>query len=282
MDRTTRSLLFGTGGIPKRTPPLRSTVDGIGRIAEVGLECMEVEFVQGVKMSPATASQVREAAQKAGVRLTAHGPYAINLNSADPVKVQESKERILQTARRGKECGAESIVFHAGFYGDAGPKEAHRMIKVALAEIMEELRKEKLSLSVRTELTGKVTDYGSLEEVLRIASEIPGVAPCLDFAHLHARTGRFNTYAELTSVLDIVETELGRVALDSLHAHVSGIEYAKHGEKKHLPLQESDFHYVELLRAFKDRSVKGFIICESPDEVKEDDALLLQRSFQSL
>ncbi len=46
MDR----LLFGTGGTPL-SAAARSTVDGIKRIAELGLGCMEIEFVRGGKMN---------------------------------------------------------------------------------------------------------------------------------------------------------------------------------------------------------------------------------------
>lgn len=279
-NHTVTSLNFGTGGTPNSTPAPRSTLNGIARIAELGLDCMEIEFVQGVRMSPPTAAQVKQAALQRGVRLTAHGPYAINLNSADAVKVKESKDRIRQTALVGKSCGAESIVIHAGYYGEAAPEATRQAVKAALTEVMDGLRSEKVSLWVRIESTGKVTDFGTLDEVLQLASEIPGLAPCLDFAHLHARTGRYNSYGEFVSVLDAVESKLGRGALDNLHVHVSGIAYAKHGESKHIPLQESDFNYEGLMRAFRDREVKGFVICESPN--LEDDALLLQRTFQSL
>jgi len=47
-------LLFGTAGIP-RSARAKTTIDGIERIAELGLGCMELEFVQGVKMGEAGA-----------------------------------------------------------------------------------------------------------------------------------------------------------------------------------------------------------------------------------
>ncbi|MDO8472749.1 MAG: TIM barrel protein [Dehalococcoidia bacterium] len=277
---TRQGLLFGTGGTPNSTPPPRSTISGIGRIADLGLGCMELEFVQGVKMSEATAAQVKAKAASTGIRLTAHGPYAINLNSVDPEKVKASKERILKTARVGQQCGAESVVFHAGFYGKDPPAQVYDVVRRAISEITGQLRMEGIGLTIRTELTGKVTDFGTLDEVLQLASEIPGLAPCIDFAHLHARTGAFNAYNEFASVLGMIEKRLTRSGLDNLHAHVSGIQYATHGEVKHLPLKESDFKYEELLRAFHDYSVKGFIICESP--ILEDDALLLKRTFEEL
>ena len=54
-------LLFGTAGIPHSTKSPSTTV-GIERIAELGLGCMEMEFVRGVKMGEAGARLVAETA----------------------------------------------------------------------------------------------------------------------------------------------------------------------------------------------------------------------------
>ena len=91
-------LLFGTGGTPHSAKSL-STIDGIEGIVELGLGCMEIEFVQGVRMGEAGAHLVKEAAIKAGVKLSAHGPYFVNLNAREPEKIRASQDRILQTAR---------------------------------------------------------------------------------------------------------------------------------------------------------------------------------------
>jgi deoxyribonuclease-4 len=58
---------------------------------------------------------------------------------------------------------------------------------------------------------------------------------------------------------------LGSVALENFHAHIAGIEYGAKGEKKHLNLDESDFNYKDLLKAFKSFDIKGAIVCESPN-----------------
>jgi deoxyribonuclease-4 len=102
----------------------------------------------------------------------------------------------------------------------------------------------------------------------------------MDFAHWHARTGIFNSYQEFTSILRQIKERLGKAALDNMHIHVSGIAYGKKGETKHLNLEESDFQYIELLRALKDYDVKGLVICESPN--LEEDALLLQATYNTL
>ena len=75
-------LNFGTAGAP-RNPANLSTVDGIKRIAELGLECMEVEFVEGVRMGKETAKQVSVVAANRNIRLSVHAPYFINLNARE-------------------------------------------------------------------------------------------------------------------------------------------------------------------------------------------------------
>jgi deoxyribonuclease-4 len=276
----TGELLFGTGGVPVSAKS-RSTEAGIERIAELGLGCMEVEFVQGVKMSPQVAASVGELAAKKKVALTAHGPYFINLNAVEPQKVHMSKERILQTARIAALFGARSITFHAAFYMKSTPAETYATVKKHLQEVMNILRKEGNKVTISPEVTGKPSQFGTLEELLQLSSEIEGVLPCVDFSHWHARTAKANSYQEFLDILDQVEKKLGRRALDNMHIHLSGIAYGKKGEIKHLMLEESDLQYAGLLKALKERKAKGVVICESVPYL-ENDALLLQQTYREL
>ena len=273
-------LLFGTGGVPVSAAE-RSTEAGIERIAELGLGCMEVEFVQGVKMSPEVAVSAGELAAEKQVVLTAHAPYYINLNSAERQKVHMSKERILQTARIAGLLGARSITFHAAFYLADSHIDTYTAVKRQLLKVMNTLRDEGNTVKIRPEVGGKKSQFGTIEELLQLSAELEGVAPCIDFSHWHARTGQANSYPEFLEVLDLVEAKLGRQALDDLHIHVSGIAYGLKGEIKHLMLQDSDFRYEELLKALKDRRAKGVVICESNPYI-EQDALLLQQTYREL
>ncbi len=142
------------------------------------------------------------------------------------------------------------------------------------------LRAEGNQVLLRPETTGKESQFGTVGEVLNLSAEIEGVAPCIDFAHLHARTGGFNSYEEFVALLRQMEARLGRQALEHMHIHLSGIEYGTKGEIRHLNLKRSDLRYVELLRALKDLDAGGLVICESPD--REGDALLLQQTYDWL
>ena len=274
-------LLFGTGGVPHSTAKPRTLINGIKRIAELGLGCMEMEFVYGVRMSDADAEQVSTTAMKSKVRLSAHAPYYINLNAHEHDKLIASQDRLLQTARVASICGARDIAFHAAFYMKDNPADIYPPIKKLLTGIVAEVKRSNRFVTLRPELMGKVTQFGTLEELLNLCSEVDGLAPCIDFAHLHARTGKYNSYYEFKGVLNQVEKKLGRAALDNMHIHLSGINYnSKSGEVMHLNLKEADLNYAELLQALKEQNVKGIVICESPN--LEEDALHLQETYNKV
>ncbi|MFC1987741.1 TIM barrel protein [Chloroflexota bacterium] len=271
-------LLFGTGGTP-HSAKAPSTISGIERISELGLGCMEVEFVQGVRMGEAGARVVAEVAAIGGVKLSAHAPYFMNFNAREPEKIRASQVRLLQTARIASLCGAQSVVFHTAFYLGDRPEKAYDTIKKYLEEVLVQLRRENNQVRIRPEVMGKNSQFGTVEEILNLCNELEGLAPCVDFAHWHARTGVFNSYQEFSSILLQIKERLGRTALDDMHIHFSGIKYGEKGELKHLNLKESDLQYVELIKALKDHEVKGLVICESPN--LEDDALLLQETYNT-
>jgi deoxyribonuclease-4 len=281
MPRQVSKLYFGTAGIPNSTPR-KSTPNGIKRVVELGLDAMEIEFVRGIRMSDEMASEVRELANSLGVLLTVHAPYYINLNSSETSKVEASINRILESARVGFKAGAWSVVFHSGYYTSSTSEEAYRRIRDAIKFIVSKLRDEGVDIWIRPELMGGVSEFGSLEEVIKLAEEIgDSILPCIDFAHLHARTnGRYNTYEEFREVLNIIESRLGREALNNMHIHISGIEYSEKGEVKHLNILESDFNYKDLAKVLKEYNVKGIVISESPN--LEDDAILFKQTYEKL
>jgi deoxyribonuclease-4 len=273
-------LLFGTAGMPKSSKK-RSSISGIERVKELGLGCMELEFVRGVKMGEATAAEVFEKSQEEEISLSVHGPYYINLNSQEPEKIDASIERIYKSSRIGSICGARNIVFHPAYYHKENPEKVYEKVFALMKQLVSRINDEGIEVILRPETTGKGTQFGSLEENVRLGVELENVLPCIDFAHLHARSnGAENSYEEFSATLELVENELGREGLDDMHMHVSGIEYSEKGERNHLNLDDSDLQYTELMRALKDFKVKGLLICESPDN--EEDAMLMKRTYEGL
>jgi len=272
-----RTLRFGPAGIPLSTKK-RSIIEGIKRVRELGLDAMELEFVRGVTVSEDKAPEVKKISEQYGVLLTCHAQYYINLNSPEEAKVRASVERLLKAARVAAASGAWSLCFHAAYYMKREPAPVYERVKKYLKRVVDTLVDEGYEIWIRPETTGKPSQFGTLDEVLRLSQELEYVLPTIDFAHMHARTGgRINSYEEFSEVLARVEEALGREGLDNMHIHVSGIEYGDRGERRHVNLDESDFDYRGLVRALVDFKVRGVLISESPN--LEGDALLVKRIY---
>jgi deoxyribonuclease IV len=277
------SFLFGTVGSPLSTPKKPGgTVGGILRLRELKLDALELAWVQSVRVGDETCAVIKSTAQQAKLALSVHAPYYINLNAQTKDMWAAGRDRLLAAARAGYKAGATDIIFHPGSYMKDEPAAANQIAVQRLAEVVAQLKAEGVDVILRPETMGKSAMLGTLEETIAWSREIEGVLPCIDIAHLHARTGdgSFNSYQEFSAALKLVKDGLGKRGLQSLHIHLSGIEYGPKGEKKHLPLKEADLKYKELFRALIDAKAGGRIMCESP--LMEEDALVMQRAYQSL
>jgi deoxyribonuclease IV len=272
---------FGTVGSPQ-TAPVSGTPAAIEHSRLLGLDHLEIAWVRSVRVSDETCATIKATAEQHNLTLSIHAPYYINLNSQTDELMRKSDERLLAAARKGFLAGASSIVFHPGSYHNQPLDQVYARAKEKLLELRARLDDDGVSVVLRPETMGKVAMFGSLEEVLRLSHDIPGVLPCIDFAHLHARTGAMNSYEEFTAILQAVEDSLGREGLDNFHAHMSGIAYNDRGERHHLPLNEADMRYRELLQALIDFDVKGTIAVEAPDPFHVADALTIQATYRRL
>ena len=268
-------LLFGTAGIPISTEN-RNTINGVKQVRKLGLDAMEMEFVHSVNISRDKAPEVKKAAKENGIVLTCHAPYYINFNSLDSAKLEASRFRLLNAARIANLCGGWSVAFHPAFYHKMPADKVYENVKKQLSAVMEILKDEGNEIWIRPEVMGRVSQFGTFDETIKLCSEL-NTLPCVDFGHLHAREGKYNTYEEFSSALSKVEKELGREALDNMHIHIEGINYGDKGEKNHLELEESDMNYRDLVKAWKDFGIGGVVISESPNI--EKDAMMLKKLF---
>lgn len=278
----TVSFRFGTVGSPISAPKKPGgSVGAVLRLRELGLGAFELGWVQSVRVTEATCAAIRAAGADQDVLLSVHAPYFINLN-ADDEEWPNSRRRLMDAAHYGHLAGATEIIFHPGSYFGQDPSEVLRRAIPRLAGCVEELRSAGNPVTLRPETMGKSAMLGSLEDTLAMSREIEGVQPCIDFAHLHARPGdgSLNSYGEWARVLEAYGNALGASSLQTMSAHLSGIEYSEKGERKHLPLPESDLDLDALFTALRDFGCRGRILIESP--AMEEDALLAQRRWAEI
>jgi deoxyribonuclease-4 len=262
-------IITGKGGYPSAFDALK-TLD---------LDGMELEFVHGVRMKDDSREFVKEKSKD--FVITAHGPFYVNLNSKEVDKIDASVQRIIDTAYVASQAGGFSITYHAGFYMGGDKETVYKQIKAQTKRIIKVLDKEKIDIWIRPETTGKATQWGDLDEIIRLSNDFEKVLPCIDFSHLHARFGgSYNTYDEFCKILEKLGKEVGQYAIDNFHGHLAGIEYTAKGEKQHLNLENSDMNYKDLMKAMKEFGVKGALVCESPNI--EGDCKLLKDYYYSI
>lgn len=269
-------LNFGTAGIPISTEH-PNTLTGIEQVKKLKLDAMELEFVRSINIKEEKAPEVKKVAKENDVVLTNHAPYFINLNAKEKAKLNASKHRIYQSAKIAFLCGAYSVCFHPGFYMKEDKVKVYEKIKKELKEVVKKLKDDNIDIWVRPELTGKPSAFGDLDEILKLSKEIDNVMPCIDFAHMHARSNKNNTLKEFKEILTKVEKHLGKKGLKNMHIHLSGINYTEKGERNHLNLRDSDMNYKDLLKVWKTFNISGVVISESPNI--EKDAMMLKELY---
>jgi deoxyribonuclease-4 len=278
------ALHIGTAGLPHEGDKRIDYAKGLALLKKAGLSALELEFVHQVHLDLDRAAEVGILAAERGIHLSAHAPYYVNLASLERPKVHASVSRILKAAKSLQAAGGHSVVFHAAFYQGRPADEVYTLVAKAFEELETALAKAEVSVWVRPELTGKPTQFGDPDELIRLSREFETVLPCIDFSHLHARTdGAYNTVAEWKQLLDAIEGGIPKEkqVMRRMHMHLSGIEYGPKGERRHLPLAESDLEYSALMRLLKKRGVCGTLICEAPRETLIADTLLLKEAYSS-
>ncbi len=272
IDRTR----FGPAGFPMGCPK----EEAFDYLHKLKLGAMEYQAVRRVPTKLDKLMEIGKQAKEKDIVLTLHAPYAINLASKEEDKILKSVERLYLSAKAAEAIGATHVTFHPGYYSGRSPDEALRLATKALAGLVLRLKDENIRVELGPETTGKPSQLGSLDEVLRMAEEIDGIWPTIDFAHIHAREGgSVKGREDYAKILDEIEGRLS--TLDGLVVHFTEVELTASGkgERMHHELGSGygpDFR--PLAEEMVEREVKWLVISESP--LLEEDSLKMKRIYK--
>ncbi len=263
----------------------RSSLDAPKWLAELGLDCYEYQCGKGVHVGEDTARKLGEKAVEAGIRLSLHAPYFINLANPDPESLAKTIGYILQSCQAARWMGAQRIVIHSG----ALMKRTRRQ---ALDTALESLRAVLLAcdeagygdLTLCPETMGKINQLGDLDEVLELCGLDERLLPCVDFGHLYARSLGADDGAEaFERMLDKMAAALGEDRAQRFHSHFSRIEFTPNGgEKCHRTFADHGGFGPDpapLMALVAKRGWTPTFICESAGTQAED-ALTMKTLYQ--
>ncbi len=278
---------FGPAGVPPIFKVLGARMTDIPRLLrEENLDAFEypaVRWGQKPQMKQQDAKNLGVEAKQNDVKVSMHGSYYVNLCGKKEV-VEASKKRLVACATAANWMGAYVLVFHTGFYGRLEKNYAFRTCVNALKDIVSTMHSLGIqNVKLGPETMGKISQVGSLDEVLAFCEEVEQTQLVVDWAHMHARRqGRFRKVDDFRAVAEEVERRLGTEAVRTMHCHFSKIEYTIKGERRHHVLDDvehgPDFaNLAEVMDEFKMRSV---IICETP--LLDVDAMKMRDTYNQI
>lgn len=261
-------IYIGPAGVPISAKE-RSTIGGIQRCAELGLNAMECEFVRGVNMGKDLAEKIKDIAKENNVRLSIHAPYYINLLSEKKEIVAASRQRIFDSADRGERMGADAIAIHAAYYGSLSSEQATENLCEQFSIILDKMKSAGIkNVKLGVETMAKESQWGTLEEVLELHKRVKSVVPYIDWAHLFARGHSKIDYA---FILD----KLKKAGIKHINSHFEGMKFdpkTKRHKDVHVPIGEPPFE--PLAKELVKRKIDITLVCESP--LLEEDALKMK------
>lgn len=262
---------IGQAGIPLSCKG-RTNKDGLIYTKNIlDLNAIELQFVRGLYIVEDEEAQfIHDFAKENDVELHVHAPYYINL-AADDEELDISFDKIIYSARTAQKMGAKSVVIHPGYYGEENEKKTLKRIIKNIKKIQGTFKKEKIKIKLAIETMGKQKVFGSLDEIIKICSDMKDVIPAIGLGHIHARTnGGLKKREDFEEIFD----KLKQLRLKHYLIHVTGVMYENGNEFFHVPIKKGDMPIMPLIDLILDKNYNVTFISESP--LLEHDAIYIR------
>ena len=263
----------------------RSSVEAPEWIAGLGLDCYEYQCGKGVHVGEETARRVGERARQAGISLSLHAPYFINLANPDRSALEKTIGYISAACLVASQMGAGRVVIHSGALMKRSRREALDIARRSLRDVIAACADQGFGhIALCPETMGKINQLGDLDEVLELCTLDERLIPCIDWGHLYARSlGADDGQETFSRMLDRVEEVLGTERAARFHSHFSHIQFTPGGgEKCHRTFSDNDGYgpgWAPLAAEVARRGWSPTFICESAGTQAED-ALTMKRIYE--
>lgn len=265
---------FGPSGFcDEFSAEFKSTEDMPSWLNSNNLNCYELSFTNGVRLSFETAEKFGKLFSDAGIEVSVHAPYFINFANPDPIMIEKSNGYIIESLKRMKFLRAKKLIFHPGTQMKMSREEAfentYNNIK-NLIKILDEQGFKDFYLCPET--MGKHGQIGTIEEIAKICSIDDRIIPTLDFGHINSfGNGCLKTFNDYENVFKILQQYIGE-RFKKVHIHFSKIEYGKKGEIRHLTFDDNIYgpEFEPLAKVLKKYNIDACVISESAGSQTKD------------
>src|SRR5215217_820653 len=217
MSSSSRSMRVGAFAISKIVGPPSDDMAPIrygrpmGAIRVGPARCPSRESPENaIELLVARGYSAGDLAREQGIALSVHAPLFAFPGHPDGKKSKMALGALDRTAGIAAAAGAEVIVIHPGFWLGRTPEQTIDDVVASLGTLREKLESKDRAVPFGVEVMGRVSELGSIDHVLEIASRVDWVRPVIDFAHMHATSdGAFTDVDGFAAVLEGADDVLG-------------------------------------------------------------------------
>jgi len=233
-------LRIGVGGYPpayNETPFRNNRMRIFEWLRSIDINAFEAMMTYGPRTPVQTCQTMRQLSHEYDVKVSVHAAYYIVLTSSEKDKVTRSLDMLKKTFELADIMGADTIVLHPGSLYKKTSEDVSEILGNNVSDFFSQIGKTNIGLFLET--AGKKAQFGSVEEILSVTNQIDGVYPCIDFGHVHARSGGLlsadDAIDEIFTILanNGVFTDGSRV-----HFHYTPIHYGAKGEIQHRKIDD--------------------------------------------
>ncbi len=212
-----------------------------------------------------------EMAKRMDVNLSIHTPFYMDLGSNNDL-TENCMDSIRHAALILNALGGDVVVTSLGVYdGKTDREEIDENILNNVADIMDWWQGNGLTPRLGVEVTGQEDVFGSLDQILDLCDQIPGVIPVLNFSHLHSRTN--GSLLDVDDFLNVLE-QVDSYSDGRIHTAFAGVEYSDGNEKRLTPIKKGDLRFEPLAEALIEMKPNATVISTSP--LLEHDAMYMK------
>ncbi len=226
---------FGVAGYPPafaESSYKKNRIDILRWLADLDIDALELQMTYGPRTSPDTCREYRALAEDKGISLSIHAAYFIVFTSDNAEKVEQSLDTLKRTYELADILGSKTIVLHPGPLYGGNPDDAMDRFTENMTNFVNDIGPTDIGLFAET--AGKTGQLGSVDEILQLSKSVPGVYPCIDFGHVHART--LGGLEEPKPIYELVEHLCDFIHSQEaprMHFHYTPIHFGPKGEKQH-------------------------------------------------
>ena len=232
---------FGVAGYPPAfalSPYRKERLKIVNWLSDLGLDALELQMTYGPRTRPEVCREYKALADDYGISLSVHASYFIVFTSDDGAKIERSSDTLKRTYELCDILGADLAVLHPGPLYGGSPYDAMERFVENASTCLDQIGETDIGLFVET--AGKRGQLGSVDEIIEIGNRIPLAFPCIDFGHVHARTGGTLKTSSSVRALFLKLKAHGYLSPESrVHFHFSPVDFGPRGEKKHKRIDDT-------------------------------------------